>query len=66
MPTQNFQRNLGGEKQAEYLGLWGKPIKPRDKRFAPSTLDHRHPLEYQRMPRLRLPFTQVLEARASK
>ena len=37
--------NIGGEKEAEELGLRGKLIKPRDKRFAPSTLGRRRPLE---------------------
>ena len=37
-----------------------------DKEFAPSTLGHQRSLEYLRVPRLRLPFTRVLIARASK
>ena len=37
-----------------------------DKEFAPSTSGHRRSLEYIRVPCLRLPFGQVLKARASK
>ena len=38
--------NLGGAIEAEQLGLYGKPIKPEDKKFAPSTLGQQRPLEY--------------------
>ena len=48
------------------MWLMGKASKVPDKELAPSTLGHQRPLEYQRLPRLRLPFAQVLEARASK
>ena len=43
-----------------------KTNKIPDKEFAPRTLGHRHLLEYLRVPPLRLPFAQVLTARASK
>ena len=43
-----------------------KTNKIPGKEFAPSTLGHRHSLEYLMVPHLRLPFTQVLTARASK
>ena len=45
--------------------MW-KTNKIPDKEFAPSMLGHRCSLEYLRVPRLRLPFAQVLSARASK
>ena len=43
-----------------------KTNKIPDKEFAPSTLGHRRSLDYLRVPHLRLPFAQVLTARASK
>ena len=58
--------NISEEKEAEQLGLHGIPIKFQDKEFAPSTLGHRSPFEYRRVPRLGLPLSWILEARASK
>ena len=43
-----------------------KANKVPDKELVPSTLGHWLPLEYRRVPRLRLPFTWVLKARTSK
>ena len=45
--------------------MW-KTNKIPDKEFAPSMLGHHCSLEYLRVPCLRLPFAQVLSARASK
>ena len=59
-------RNISGEKEAEELGLCGIPIKLQDKEFAPSTLGHRSPFEYRRVPLLGLSLLGILEARTSK
>ena len=45
--------------------MW-KANKVPDKELAQSTLGHRHPFEYQRVPRLGLPLLWILEAWASK
>ena len=44
----------------------GKANKVPDKELAPSTLGHRHPLEYQGVPGLGLPITWILKAGTSK
>ena len=46
LETDSVVGNLGGAIEAEQLGLYGKPIKPEDKKFAPSTLGQQRPLEY--------------------
>ena len=53
-------------KRLIFLGLPRKLIKFQDKKLAPSTLGHRCPLEYLRVPRLGLPLAWVLEAPANK
>ena len=45
--------------------MW-KTNKVPDKELAPSTLGHRRPFEYWRVPRLGLSLLQILEARTSK
>ena len=46
--------------------VYAEDNKIPDKEFAPSTLGHLRPLEYLRVPRLKLPFVRVLTAGASK
>ena len=54
------------EKEGRITWLTGKANKVPDKELALSTLGHWCPLEYLRVPLLRLPFAWVLKARASK
>ena len=54
------------EKEGWITWITWKTNKIPDKELAPSMLGHRCSLEYLRVPRLRLPFTGVLTARASK
>ena len=63
---KSYSRKIQWRKEAEELGLRGKPIKHQDKKSAPSTSGHRRPFEQRRVPCLGLPLSWILTAGASK